>query len=361
MARTPKLRHHKATGRAVVTLNGRDFYLGKWGTPAAKEKYDRMLAEWLNNGRRPQITTSDSPTIAQVMNAYMDHAQVYYVDQDGNQTSEYHVIKSALRYLRRLYSSEIAVNFGPLALDTVRRSMITAGSSRTTINKYCSCIRRMFRWAASKQIVGADIHTALMTLDGLRSGRTEAKETDDVRPVADVHVEAIRDHVPAGVWAMIQLQRLTFARGGELCKLRAVGIDRTGPVWIHEAKKHKTAHKRRRRFLYFGPEAQRILEPFLESHSLDAFLFDPRADNERARNEHYDSARYRKLVQAACKKANVPVWTPHQLRHTAATRIRGQYDTETAQLLLGHADLKTTQQYALPDHNRALNVMAKFG
>ena len=47
----PKYRKHKASGQAVVTLNGRDHYLGPHGTAASKAFYDRLIAEWLVQGR----------------------------------------------------------------------------------------------------------------------------------------------------------------------------------------------------------------------------------------------------------------------------------------------------------------------
>lgn len=36
--RVPKCRRHKPTGQAVVTLNGKDHYLGTWKTAAAKPR-----------------------------------------------------------------------------------------------------------------------------------------------------------------------------------------------------------------------------------------------------------------------------------------------------------------------------------
>ena len=39
-ARVPSYRLHKPSGQAVVTLDGRDFYLGAYGTPASKAEYD---------------------------------------------------------------------------------------------------------------------------------------------------------------------------------------------------------------------------------------------------------------------------------------------------------------------------------
>lgn len=52
VSRVPSYRRHKPTGQAVVTLNGRDLYLGKWNTTASKAEYDRLIAEFLANGRR---------------------------------------------------------------------------------------------------------------------------------------------------------------------------------------------------------------------------------------------------------------------------------------------------------------------
>jgi len=44
---------HKASGRAVVRLGGRDVYLGEYGSPESHEEYERVIAEWWSgrNGR----------------------------------------------------------------------------------------------------------------------------------------------------------------------------------------------------------------------------------------------------------------------------------------------------------------------
>ena len=39
----PKYRRHRPSGQAVVTLSGRDFYLGPYGTKASKLEYDRLI------------------------------------------------------------------------------------------------------------------------------------------------------------------------------------------------------------------------------------------------------------------------------------------------------------------------------
>ena len=57
--RIPQLRRHRPSARAVVTLNGRDFYVGAWKTVDAKADYDRLIGEWLANGRR--LDASNDP------------------------------------------------------------------------------------------------------------------------------------------------------------------------------------------------------------------------------------------------------------------------------------------------------------
>ena len=49
--RLPKYGKHKASGQAVIQLDGQDIYLGPHGSKAGRIEYDRVVAEWLANGR----------------------------------------------------------------------------------------------------------------------------------------------------------------------------------------------------------------------------------------------------------------------------------------------------------------------
>ncbi len=49
----PRYRRHKPSGQAVVTLNGKDHYLGRYNTAASREAYNRLIQEWLTAGRGP--------------------------------------------------------------------------------------------------------------------------------------------------------------------------------------------------------------------------------------------------------------------------------------------------------------------
>lgn len=43
----PKYRKHRASGQAVFTLDGFDFYLGPHGSEVSVREYDRLVGEWL--------------------------------------------------------------------------------------------------------------------------------------------------------------------------------------------------------------------------------------------------------------------------------------------------------------------------
>src|SRR5215216_3908746 len=166
--RPPSYRHHKATGQAVVTLNGKDFYLGVHGTPASKQKYDRLIAEWYANGRQvmPKAGSAGSLTVNEVVAGFWLHAEAYYRAPDGQPTGELDNYRLALLPLVKLYGSTPAAEFGPLALKAVRENMIQSGWARTNINRQVNRIRGVFKWAASQELVPGSVWEGLRTLAG---------------------------------------------------------------------------------------------------------------------------------------------------------------------------------------------------
>lgn len=62
----PKYRKHKASGQAVVTLSGKEHYLGPHGTKASKLEFDRLIAEWLQSGRSPLAVDACDVTVVEI-------------------------------------------------------------------------------------------------------------------------------------------------------------------------------------------------------------------------------------------------------------------------------------------------------
>src|SRR5215510_13364780 len=80
--KTPAYRLHAGSGQALVVLSGRHCYLGVYNSPASKAKYDRLIAEWIANGRQLRAEP-DGLTIAELIKAFRRHALEYYRDAEG--------------------------------------------------------------------------------------------------------------------------------------------------------------------------------------------------------------------------------------------------------------------------------------
>jgi integrase len=218
--RTPSYRLHKPTGQAVVTLSGMDIYLGRYGSPESRAEYDRAIVEWITNGRRVPIPASglgSDLSVNELLLAYLAFADSYYV-KHGLPTSEPASIRISIRPVRQLYGDTLAKDFGPLQLKAVRQAMIDSGLCRNEVNKRIRRIARLFKWAVGEAMVPPSVHHGLQAVSGLRRGRADVRESEPVKPLPDAFVDAIRPYISQQVWAMIELQRLTGMRPGEVCE-----------------------------------------------------------------------------------------------------------------------------------------------
>jgi len=382
--RTPSYRLHKPTGQAVATFDGRDVYFGKYGSIASKAAYDRTVAEWLANGRR--FAPAADVAVNELMVQYLQHADGYYV-KDGEPTSQATLIRNALRPLKRLYGDTPAASFGPRSLVAVRQAYVDAGLSRSVVNRYTGLVVQFFKWCTETELVPASVHHGLKAVACLRKGRSDVREAEGVRSVPDAYVDAIEPHVSRQVWAMCELMRLTGARPGEICIMRACDLDTAGRIWEYVPDRHKNEHHGKERRIYLGPKAQEIVKPWL-CPELGAYLFSPAeaeaerlAEMRRRRKspvqpsqldrskpgpgrklgDRYNEPAFRLAVRRGCEKADVPAWAPNRLRHNAATMLRKQFGLDIARVILGHSNMVTTEVYAEVDREKAIRVMAEVG
>jgi integrase len=158
--------------------------------------------------------------------------------------------------------------------------------------------------------------------------------------------------------------------------------------WVYRPARHKSQHHDRERLIFLGPRAQALLRPFL-TLDVSGYLFSPRrsvaqwraeqrarrnspltpsqaarlpkANPRRTHGELYHHGSYRKAIRVACKRAGIPIWHPHMLRHSAAGEIRRRFGLEAAQAVLGHSELGTTQIYAAADLATARRIMLETG
>jgi hypothetical protein len=118
--RVPSYHHHRASQQAVVTLDGQDFYLGKWDSKPSRTEYERLIGEWLANERRlPKEGGETDLRICELVTAYLAFAKGYYA-QDGVPSKEYAALKTVSDPVVELYSRSRVTDFGPLALKAIR-------------------------------------------------------------------------------------------------------------------------------------------------------------------------------------------------------------------------------------------------
>jgi integrase len=81
----------------------------------------------------------------------------------------------------------------------------------------------------------------------------------------------------------------------------------------------------------------------------------------RAPRDHYDRHSYAQAVARAARRAGVPHWHPHPLKHTCGTAVREAYGAEGAQGYIGHEKLSTAEMYAQKNWNLIEQIALDLG
>jgi integrase len=347
----PKYCQHKTSGRAFVRLEGKMHYLGKYGSQASRREYDRLIAEFITNGRKSTVDP-DEISVEYLVLRFLE-----YADRECNYCRGTRLrLGKILDTLKGLYGAIPAAQFSPTALKTIRRQFLDSGLCRDTINGYVGVIKQLFSWGCEEEIIPAEVAGALRTVRALQSGRTSAVEYEDIQPVDDAVVEQTLAHVKSTqIQDMIRVQRLISGRPQDIHNMRVCDIDRSGEIWKYTPYTHKTKYRGKTRELAIGPRAQQILQKYIDQCADPEMFVFPKP---KAKCYH---GWYGNAIATACKKAGVPVWTPNQLRHSGATEIRKKFGLEYAQATLGHSNMKVTEIYAKASFEKAAEVAREIG
>ena len=192
----PGYLQHKASGQAIVVIHGKTTYLGKYRSQASREAYERIIGEYIANGKKlpPTRVSGSGISIEELVIKFLQWAESYYV-KNGKLTDTFARCKITLAPLVAHYGSKSVSEFGPLSLVFIRDKWVESGIARETINRRVDIIRQAFRWGVAHELVAADILHALEAVDSLKEGRTIAPEYEEIEPVADEIVES-RENLP---------------------------------------------------------------------------------------------------------------------------------------------------------------------
>ena len=197
----------------------------------------------------------------------------------------------------------------------------------------------------------------LQAVDGLRAGRSEARESDAVTPVPQSMLDAVLPALNEIVRDLVNIQLLTGMRSSESCAFKATHVDTTGPTLeVRGAGRHQqdrpqgeNPHRVHRR------EAQKLLRRYL-------FGVNYTPASLRAITRTCDKVFPTDLTgDELAKWRREHRFHPHQTRHNFGTMVRAKFGLDTAQACLGHATASVTQIYALASEIKAREVAAAVG
>lgn len=144
--RKPSYLLHRPTGQARVRFGGRDHYLGEYGGTESKQRYEKIVADWLG-GQDPRFSLL---TVDDLALSFCAWGEDYYRRSDGTPTGELRNIRKALEPLTMLFGNTLLRDFGPLRLKASRsgnrfRKALPKHSSRSgrQNTKVCCSIHRM--------------------------------------------------------------------------------------------------------------------------------------------------------------------------------------------------------------------------
>ena len=227
------------------------------------------------------------------------------------------------------------------ALDLSRyvESLYSKGLSARSIARHITTLRNFFRFLLQDDLVKADPTEFLASP---KQGTTlpnylNREELDRLiaAPSLD-RASGVRDR------AMLELLYATGLRVSELCHLPLAAVEREMGVLRVTGKGNK------QRMVPFGEAAGQALDHYLRDGRpgllkgrASRYLFVTARGGPMARQSFW------KLLRGYGLKAGIRRrLTPHVIRHSFATHlVEGGADLRSVQIMLGHADISTTQVY----------------
>ena len=194
---------HQKTGKARVRIQGKDYYLGEYGSEESRIAYGQLIAKMaggipidpMADTKRGNLPRNDSedpgPSVGELCLVFLKHAATHYV-KNGRQTSEYDCMKSVIRPLNELFGMLPAKDFGPLALKAVRQKFVELGWARVSCNKGVNRIRHIFKHAIGNELIDAGVLARLKCVGPLLEGRTEAHDNAPRTAVDDARINAVK-------------------------------------------------------------------------------------------------------------------------------------------------------------------------
>ena len=405
----PAMRLHKQSGQARIRLNGTEYRLGQWGSPAAQMRYDELIAAWIASGRtsveavtgppRPAPAKRSAPspstsaprvpiepppaitatlTVGELSLLWMEFIRASR-PSDWKDSSAYSGALAASRALRPVASMP-ARDFGPRQFLEIRETLARTPivrtwkngkqsepkpRSRRYTNDTMARIINLFSWAVPRELVPPDRVHGLREVPPLRPGEIQA--VVDAAPreaVDDELVDAVLRHLAHPARCLVRFLRATGCRPSEGATLRMADVTkRPDGVWEYRPRSHKNKWRGHSRVIFIGSRGQEAIRDAIGQKEAEDYVFDPREAYPRKHHrpdtipierprpsprvkDHYDRHSIRLAIQRACDAAKCPKWFPYLLRYARSSEVRRKHGDNAAQGTLGDRSRAMLDRYA---------------
>ncbi len=228
-----------------------------------------------------------------------------------------------------------------------------AGLSARSIARHITTVRNFFRFMVQEGKAARDPTEFLVQP---KQWTTLPKYLN--REELDRLIAAPPGDKPVGIRdrAMLELLYATGLRVSELCKLELAAVERTMGVLRVTGKGNK------QRMVPFGEAAGQAIDQYLRDGRqallkgrASRYLFITARGGRLARQSFW------KLLRGYGRQAGIKrSLTPHVIRHSFATHlVEGGADLRSVQIMLGHADISTTQVYTHVAQRRLRDVITR--
>ncbi len=256
-------------------------------------------------------------------------------------------------YRRDLLAAQLAIGDPALAEADALASLgaVWADLAPASLARRCSALRQFYGFLVDEGLRDDDPSPALPSTVTRRPLPRLLSQEDVTRLLTRAEEEAASDRSDAvRLLCLLELLYGSGLRASELVSLLANAVPRDAP-FLHVAGKggqqrmvpvSTRARHALSRWLALRRSTSRHLFP---SHGVDG---------------HLTRVRFFQLLRALAARADIDPTrvSPHVLRHAFATHLlEGGADLRVLQMLLGHADISTTQIYTHVDSARLVELV----
>ena len=233
-------------------------------------------------------------------------------------------------------------------------SLRVNGLSAKSIARHVVTLRRLLRFLQTENLLKENPMPTLLPAQGQRK-LPQTLSSADIQSL--LNQPDANDPLGARDQAMFELLYATGLRVSELVRLQTQEVNFQGNYVIVKGKGSKV------RAVPFGNYAREKLNSFMTDArprllkgKLSPYIFTNRSGKPLSRQGFWKLIRRYALVAGIDKRV-----TPHTLRHSFATHLlEGGADLRSVQMMLGHADISTTQIYTHVDGARLKKVHQQF-